>query len=154
MSNTNSIVSLMASIMNTICDTLDISNRYGNTGYIDFIKQTELQENNIMKGMDDYRRLFIVFKAEVIYDDNTKRNTFTTVFQRFDKELLWHSCGHDGQLLFDTVGGINATQLQLLDNLLKNGFVDLTPDMDYDNLKFCGKNSKTIKKIQIGYSSI
>ena len=88
MSNTNSIVSLMASIMNTTCDTLDISNRYGNTGYIDFIKQTELQENNIMKGMDDYRRLFIVFKAEVIYDDNTKSNTFTTVFQRFDKELL------------------------------------------------------------------
>ena len=44
--------------------------------------------------------------------------------------------------------------LGLLDDLLKNGFVDLTPDTDYDELRFYLSGKAFIKpiKIQLGYT--
>lgn len=149
-------IQLIKSIMNFDCKKLNVSFRYGTTNYIDFIKQSELQEN-VMKGIDDFNRPFIVFKAEIIYD-NSKFNikTFTTFFQRYtDDKLLWHSCSHDGPLLFDTSGGANISQLKLLDDLLKNGHVniDLTPDIIYDEkLKLLLNNKIKPIKIQLGYS--
>lgn len=150
-------INLNKNIMNINCDILDISHRYGTTSYIDFIKQNELPENiNVMKGQDNFCRPFVVFKAEIMYE-NLKYNkkTFTTFFQRYaDDRLLYHACGHDGPQLFDTVGGANITQLKLLDELLKNGFVDLKPDMDYENLRLNLTGKAFIKptKIQLGYS--
>ena len=150
-------ISLIKSIMNTNSNILDISHRYGATSYIDFIKQSELPENiNVMKGRDDFDRPFVVFKSEIIYE-NSKYNkkTFTTFFQRYtDDLLLCQACGDSGRLLFDTVGGTNITQLKLLDDLLKNGFVDLTPDTNYDELRLCLSGKAFIKpiKIQLGYS--
>ena len=148
---------LIRNIMNINYKILDVSHRYGATTYIDFIKQLELQENiNVMKGMDDFERQFLVFKAEIIYNDSKfNKKTFNTFFQRYtDDSLLWHICGHDGPLLFDTVGGTNITQLKLLDDLFKNGFVDLTPDMDYDELRLYLNSKALVKpiKIQLGYS--
>jgi hypothetical protein len=141
--------------MNYNCKKLDIDFRYGNTSYIDFIKQHEVQEN-LMKVLVDFERPFLVFKAEIIYENSKfNKKTFTTFFQRYtDDSLLWHACGHDGPLLFDTVGGANISQLKLLDDLLKNGYVDLTPDMDYENLKLILniKVQTTPIKIKLGHS--
>lgn len=150
-------IDLIKSIMNIKCNTLDISYRYGTTSYIDFIKQSDLQENiNIMKGRDDFDRTFIVFKAEIIYENpKFNKKTFTTFFQRYtDDQLVWQACGHDGILLFDTVEGTNITQLKLLDELFKNGFINLTPDMNYEELKLPLNGKAFIKpiKIQLGYS--
>ena len=152
----NTFKQLIQKIINTKYNTLDVSYKFGDTTYIDFIKQTELQENeNVMKGMDDFERPFVVFKAEIIYE-NSKFNskTFNTFFQRYtDDLLLWHLCGHDGPLLFDTVGGTNISQLKLLDELLQNGYIDLTPDMDNEQLKLNLNNTKCKPiKIQLGYS--
>jgi len=156
---------LIRNIMNTNCNILNIDHRHGCTSYIDFIKQKELEENTTMKGNDDFNRPFIIFKAEIMYNDlNIKKqtsttltiSTFTTFFQRYsDDSLLWHSCGHDGPLLFDTCGGANITQLKLLDDLFKNGFVDLTSDMNYEELKlYLNYEEPSLKpiKIQLGHS--
>jgi hypothetical protein len=142
--------------MDTNCTELDISHKYGHTSYIDFIKQSDLQENIMMKGIDDFERPFIVFKSEIIYENSKfNKKTFTTFFKRYvDDSLLWHACGHDGPLLFDTVGGANISQLKLLADLLKNGYVDLTPDMKYEELRLSLNGKAFIQpiKIQLGYS--
>jgi len=146
---------LISNIMNYNCKILDVSHRYGSTTYIDFIKQTELEEN-VMKGIDDFERPFIVFKSEIIYENSRfNKKTFTTFFQRYtDDQILCHACGHDGQLLFDSAGGTNITQLKLLDELLKNGFVDLTSDTNYEELRLTLNTKAPIKpiRIQLGYS--
>lgn len=143
--------------MDINCTKLDVSHRYGGTSYIDFIEQNELEENvNVMKGIDDFERQFVVFKAEIIYENSKfNKKTFTTFFQRYvDDSLVYQACGHDGPLLFDTVGGTNITQLKLLDDLLKNGYVDLDSSTDYDELRLYLNNNTLIKpiKIQLGYS--
>ena len=113
----------LQNIMDYNCKILDISDRFGDTNYIDFIKQSEVTEN-IMKGVDDNERPFIVFKAELVYNTNntnTKiiKKTFTTFFQRYtDNKLLWHTCGDDGNLLFDSNGGANLVQIKLIEELL------------------------------------
>jgi hypothetical protein len=149
-------LNLISSIMDTNCTELDISHKYGHTSYIDFIKQSDLQENIMMKGIDDFERPFIVFKSEIIYENSKfNKKTFTTFFKRYvDDSLLWHACGHDGPLLFDTVGGANISQLKLLADLLKNGYVDLTPDMKYEELRLSLNGKAFIQpiKIQLGYS--
>jgi len=153
--NKNLFTNLIQNIIYYNCNKLIIDYRYGNTAYIDFIKPTEVQEN-VMKGKDDFERPFIVFKSEIIYKNpKFNKKTFTTFFQRYsDDSLLWHTCGNEGPILFDTCGGINITQLKLLDDLLKNGYVDLTPDMDYENLKLILniKVQTTPIKIKLGHS--
>jgi hypothetical protein len=141
------------------CKTLDVRDRFGDTNYIDFIKQSEVTEN-IMKGVDDNERPFIVFKAELVYNTNntnTKiiKKTFTTFFQRYtDNKLLWHTCGDDGDLLFDSNGGANLVQIKLIEELLKNKYIDLTPDMDIYQLRLKINYEKPYPiKIQLGYSS-
>ena len=82
---------------------LDLQDRKGITGYIDFINPTELNDYNVMSGFDYANRRFFVIKAEIEYSDKTKIKTFTTFFQRYsDNNLLWHTSGHYGKLLFDT----------------------------------------------------
>ena len=131
------------------CDILDIGNKTGDTSYIDFIKQIDLKQNNIMKGTDCCRRKFIIFKATIIYDDKTEKNTFSTFFQRYtDNTKLWHICGHDGSLIFDTCGGTNLKQLEIIDELLHKGIVNIDEtniDYFYNHI-----NNKNPIKIVIG----
>jgi len=151
----------LQNIMDYNCKILDVRERFGHTNYIDFIKQSEVTEN-IMKGIDDHERPFIVFKAEFVYNNNKNTkiikktfHTFTTFFQRYtDNKLLWHTCGHDGYLLFDSNGGANLVQLKMVEELLKNGYIDLTPDMDIYQLrlKINYENPYPIR-IQLGHSS-
>ena len=156
---------LQQSLQNIIdynCKILDVRERFGHTNYIDFIKQSEVTEN-IMKGIDDHERPFIVFKAEFVYNTNNINNTnskiikktFTTFFQRYtDNKLLWHTCGHDGDLLFDSNGGTNLVQIKLIEELLKNGYIDLTPDMDIYQLRLKINYEKPYPiRIQLGHSS-
>ena len=145
----------LKNIMNYNCNTLDVSFRYGSTAYIDYIQRSEFKEN-VMKGIDDFGRPFIVFKAEIIYENSKfNKKTFTTFFQRYtDDNLLWHACGHDGPLLFDSVGGTNLVQIKMIEELLKNGYIDLTPDMDIRQLRLEINYTKTHPiRIQLGYSS-
>jgi len=107
-------------------NTLDIQDRKGITGYIDFINPEELNDNNVMTGVDYANRPFFVIKAEIVYSDKTKINTFTTFFQRYsDNTLLWHTAGHYGNLLFDTAGGCSLSQFKMLFELLLNGSYNL-----------------------------
>jgi hypothetical protein len=116
-------------------NTLDIQDRRGVTGYIDFINPKELNDNNVMSGVDYANRPFFVIKAEIVYSDKTKINTFTTFFQRYsDDTLLWHTAGHYGKLLFDTTGGSSLSQFKLLSQLLLNGFYNLEKE-DANNLR-------------------
>jgi len=146
----------LKNIMEYNCKTLDVKGRFGDTSYIDFIKQSEVNEN-IMKGIDDFKRPFIVFKSEIIYNNlhlDLSKKTFTTFFQRYsDNNLLWHACGHDGKILFDSVGGTNLVQIKMIEELLKNGYIDLTPDMDIYQLRLFIDYTKPYPiRIQLGHS--
>lgn len=108
---------------------LDIGNRNGTTGYLDFIKPDELGTNNIMKGWDYGFRPFFVFKAEFEYPNGLKKKTFTTFFQRYsDNELLWHCCGHYGPNLMYTEGGTNNEQIKILYELFSSGVYTINKD--------------------------
>ena len=108
-------------IKNLNLPILDIGNKKGNTGYIDFIKPNELGSNNIMMGCDINSRHFIVFRAEFEYPNGLKKKTFTTFFQRYsDKYDVWHCCGNYGHNLIDTVGGASNEQIKMLYELFSS----------------------------------
>lgn len=98
---------------------LDIGNKKGVTGYLDFIIQNDLGDNDVMKGKDTFKRRFIVFKANVMFNDGSIKQTFTTFFQRYsDDDILWHCCGLHGENLMCTEGGAKLKQMQFLYELL------------------------------------
>jgi len=119
-------------MMDTDCPTLYLGNRTGATGYLDFITKDDLKENNIMKGYDSFDRKFIVIKAYYEFIDGKKYDLLTTFFQRYnDSETLWMSAGGLSKLLMHTDGGMKLEQFILLNELLKNGKIDLTLDIIY-----------------------
>lgn len=66
---------------------LSLGNKEGFTGYIDFIKSSDMNES-IMKGMDMHGRIFIAFKLKVKkIDDNGDNNEWSeivgTLFERY-----------------------------------------------------------------------
>lgn len=134
-------------------NTLDLHDRKGITGYIDFISPTELNDNNVMSGFDYSCRRFFVIKAEIEYSDKTRIKTFTTFFQRYsDDTLLWHTAGHYGKLLFDTTGGSSLSQFKMLFELLSNGSYILDR-IKSDELRISNNGDIYPTAIYIGYST-
>ena len=111
------------------CNILYVDDKFCNTEYIDFIELKDIGNNNVMKGVDSIHRQFIVIKAEYVYNNKKTIQTFSTFFQRFINENLWHCCGHHGRLIMDTCGGMNNIQFKLLYDLLYNKEVTLTKEL-------------------------
>ena len=112
---------------------LSLGQRQGSTGYIDFISPEELGLNNVMTGSDASSRPFIVFKAELEYPNGLKKKTFTTFFQRyFDNDILFHCCGHYGDILMHTEGGSSNDQIKMLFELLETGEYKIDPDKAHE----------------------
>ena len=128
MSNNEQILFLTNQIYNIECPILDIGQKAGSTGYIDFINSNEFIES-LRKGIDKTDRKFISFRANIEYSNGQNVETFTTLFQRYsDDEYLWMGAGKQTHL-FATYGGINIYQLQLLYKLLTERTVMVTEDM-------------------------
>lgn len=85
---------LIDKIMQYDCSDLDIGERVGHTGYIDFILEEYIEGYDCMKGVDMYQRPFITIKSHSLYDDGTTENSCTTFFQRYANDsLLWMAAG-------------------------------------------------------------
>lgn len=143
-------------------NNLDIGLDTGSTGYIDFIKPEDLNNNNVMNGFDFIKRPFYVIKAEIEYSDKSISKTFTTLFQRYAmNKTLWHSAGHYGRLIFDTSGGASLSQIKMIYELLLTGIYYLDEEKNRElriiNMyKYTNEEKKdsvypTI--IKLGYSS-
>lgn len=117
-------------IMNFDCPILDIGNRVGGTGYIDFIDNDEFSEP-VNKGKDIHGRLFISFRTMIEYKDGNKKETFMTLFQRYTGyKRLWVGAGkRRDKILMDTTGGADLDQLKLIYKLLHEKSVDIIDDM-------------------------
>jgi len=100
---------------------LDIGNRKGNKGYIDFIKPEELTDS-VMSGVDCYQRKFVVIKATFIFNDGSKRESFQTYFERYrNSHYVWAIGSHYGESLFcNSVGRLNPEHIEFLNELITN----------------------------------
>jgi len=132
MSEAEQIKIITQELYNIDCPILDIGDREGVTGYIDFIDTSEFVEP-FNKGIDKYERKFISLRANIEYEDGTTKETFTTLFQRYaGRENLWMGAGTRATHLFATDGGTNLHQVKLVLKLLQEGSVDISGEMDVE----------------------
>jgi hypothetical protein len=137
MSNLNciGISEYMARIMLEDYPILDIGNKNGSTGYLDFIQNHDVS-NSVTKGKDKYNRPFFVIRALITRSDNSTESTLETFFQRYtNDDSLWHGCGHSGHYFISTEGGMNIKQAEFIIELLKNKYVNLTEKL-MEDIKF------------------
>ena len=106
----------------------------GLTEYIDFLTPEEVPYNKV-KGIDMYRRPFIILKVGIYDLKNTKLyKTGQVFFQRYSPSYLPHPCyfygkGHHFEGSFiDTVGGINKHQIKLISDIVDNKLVKFHED--------------------------
>lgn len=122
------IQSVTEEIYNISCPILDIGDRAGFSGYIDFINSNEFKEA-LNKGVDKFGRKFIAFRAKIEYTDGENKETFMTLFQRYTHDkTLWMGAGSYLHL-FSTDGGISLQQFQLVLKLLKEKSVDVNQEI-------------------------
>ena len=128
--------------------TIMTGKRTGMTSYIDYIKQDEMIEN-VMKGRDNFGREFIVVKAHA---SNNKKNNDPTIilFQTFFKRYaglgnLWMGCGHDGNHIIETTGGMTDSQHKFLYDLITNGIYVFS----YNEINELRLSNQDIKSISI-----
>ena len=116
-------------------ETLDIGERVGFTGYIDFINISEIV-SPVMHGTDVFGRPFFTVHADLRYIDGTTVPTFTTFFKRYTEQnsMLWHGCGFYKSLI-ETNGGMNLPQMTFLRDLLKNGTVVFEDGRDDESIQ-------------------
>ena len=135
---------LINQIYNYECAILNIGDRKGHTGYIDFIQEKELGENSVMKGFDCIQRPFIIIKAELVLSNGDTIPTISTFFQRYnDCKSLWQCCGHSGRLLMNTDGGMSEFQFEFLNQLLNVTEKEKEKEVDLD--------LDSIKKLRLNY---
>jgi hypothetical protein len=118
---------------------LDVGNRQGDTGYIDYLKWEEVT-NPIMKGVDRCYRKFIVIKHKVYDDGGSPIYLMFTIFQRYsDSESVYHICGHATDLIADTSGGADNEQFKLVVDLIEGKEVTILNE--HRSPGFIGKKS-------------
>jgi hypothetical protein len=101
---------------------LDIGERIGPTGYIDFIPLKEIT-HPVMIGNDFFKRKFIIIKA-IVY----KKICVQTFFQRYSDNVdLWMGCHVNGDCynLLETVGGMKYSQALLIKDIVEGKNVKL-----------------------------
>lgn len=114
---------------------LNVSERVGYTGYIDYIRFEELS-SPIMHGIDCCKRKFIVFKFQIDDDPNIYMQT---LFQRYtNNECDWRPCGHATVCLIDACSPLHLSQLLFLTELFSTGSAVITSD-DYPYESFENK---------------
>lgn len=111
------------------CSSLNIGDRVGDTGYIDFISPDEMN-TAYNKGVDKYGRKFINILANIEYENGSVKKTLSTLFQRYKgDESLWVICGDKIlQTLMESYGGVNIEQFDLIRRLLEEKSVDITEE--------------------------
>ena len=121
-------IDLMASIMSKEFPALDIGNKNGMTGYLDFFRLNEMTAS-VMKGYDASHRPFFTVRAKVIKSDGSEVQVFETFFQRYsNNDILWHGCGHGGTNFMSTDGGMSLNQMKFLYQLVTDSKVELTTE--------------------------
>ena len=103
---------------------LDIGDRVGGTGYIDFLRWDEIPYP-VMKGKDCENRFFIVMKVMV-----EGEKLMQVIFQRFEARggvhldlIRWNSGRHPHvDDLLNTCGSIREEQFEFFYNLIKNRY--------------------------------
>ena len=99
---------------------LDIGNRVGLTDYIDFLREHEIT-HNLMKGVDTYKRKFIVMKVGIMNPKTGKLYRLQQVFfQRYTNELYdWMTATIVGNVEFMySYGGMKPIQYKMINDLV------------------------------------
>jgi len=106
------------------CPILNIGDKKGNWGYIDFINERELGKTAVMKGVDCIDRPFLVLKAEFVLESGATVPLFATLFQKYvNNKNIWQCFNYEGMDLLQTsyIGDgcpISDKQVALLEQLL------------------------------------
>ena len=122
--------------------TLDIEDRYGPTGYIDFITTKDMKDNWIMKGRDCYSRSFLSICVNTT--DPQFPQVVGTIFQRYDdnyRQLAFGTCYPMDYIFYDSRVR-DEFDINLLQERIKalsrgerlrifNGFLDFDQKLTY-----------------------
>lgn len=102
---------------------LDIGERVGGTGYIDFLNHDDMS-SPIMRGEDMYGRPFVAFRLRVKRDLKSGTATYNiveTLFQRYRSGGVWVSGGRALTVLAH--GVVTDDNLRALEKLVKTGAI-------------------------------
>ena len=122
------------------CPVIDIGDRKGYWGYIDFISEREIGKGvAAVKGVDCIGRAFLSVKAEYVVDSQTWP-TFSTFFQKYvNNKNIWQCFNYPGMALLKTdyMGdgyAIDAKQIAFLQDLLTRQKLDDAFELPLDVL--------------------
>lgn len=114
---------------------IDVADRLGFTGYIDFLSHDELTAPAVA-GVDSLGRQFVFFSGEISVNGFTTRFV-QTFFQRYPDCDIWMACGStEYPQLMTTTGGASEIQINLVTELVKNGVYSASGEfMDLSELR-------------------
>lgn len=95
---------------------LDLKDRMGSTGYIDFLKPEELKAP-VMKGTDPHGRPFISFR--LLITESGKRRV-ETLFRRYPEGGVWVSGGTN---LINPAGVLDGVSIGVVKHMMRGGEV-------------------------------
>lgn len=120
----------------------DIGDLKGVTDYIDFLRWDEITEP-VMRGIDIFRRHFVVVKFKIYDSKSKKKNKFVklmqTYFQRYTDGSLWMGCGNATDSFLDTCGGMKKEQIDLVKQVINNKSVVILEEHTPTCSDFVGK---------------
>jgi hypothetical protein len=111
---------------------LEIGDRKGGTGYIDFLRWSEVTGPK-MRGTDCYGRPFLVVKFAVLdreTETEVDRVYMETFFQRYsNSRTVWQGAGHATPQLIYTMGGMEHEQFAFVNRILEGETVKISEDL-------------------------
>jgi hypothetical protein len=113
------------------CPLLNIGDKKGYWGYIDFIREEELRQTAVVKGQDCINRPFLAIKAEFVLENGSTVPVFATLYQKYvNNKNIWQCFNYpEMELLKTSYMGegypIDAGQIALITALLHEKRISL-----------------------------
>lgn len=113
------------------CPLLNIGDKKGYGGYIDFIREEELRQTAVVKGHDCINRPFLAIKAEFVLENGSTVPVFATLYQKYvNNKNIWQCFNYPEMELLNTsyMGEgypIDAGQIALITALLHEKRISL-----------------------------
>jgi hypothetical protein len=109
---------------------LDVQNKNGSTDYIDYLFRDDLNNQNILVGVDKFNRCFIVFNNKTSINKNAY-----VFFQRYsDDKNYWTTAGKHLDEEFNGCGGISLIK-ERNNSLIQTATLDFFINEIYKQLK-------------------
>lgn len=152
--DSSELKNIIGNVLSFECPVINLSYKIN---YLNFIKEFDMLQHNVIKGIDSENKNYIAIKAEFYFEPKSNKlpqkilSTFCNKNEQNVDKLQWENYGFHDQYLFFPLHMLNISQFNLINKLLNKKDIELDESIINKNklltLPYFGMKNERVNKL-------